>query len=69
MEVIELIDVMARGEDSKNQFKTSDVRQESLAHEMIAFSNTEGGTIYIGITDDNKLEGLNSQIIHEKKTR
>ena len=67
MEVIELIDVMARGEDSKNQFKTSDVRQESLAHEMIAFSNTEGGTIYIGITDDNKLEGLNSQIIHEKK--
>jgi len=66
MEVIELIDVIARGEDSKNQFKTSDVRQESLAHEMIAFSNTEGGTIYIGITDDNKIEGLSSQLIHEK---
>jgi ATP-dependent DNA helicase RecG len=38
MEVIELIDVIARGEDSKNQFKTSGVRAESLANEMIAFS-------------------------------
>ena len=41
---------VATGEDSTRQFK-SDVRNaESLAAEMAAFANAEGGTIYIVAT-------------------
>src|SRR5512133_1126096 len=67
MENTELIEIITRGEDSRIQFKTSDVREESLAQEMIAFSNTDGGLIFIGITPDNEVEGLNSTIITDKK--
>jgi ATP-dependent DNA helicase RecG len=67
METSELIEILARGEDTRNQFKTSDVREESLAQEMIAFSNSEGGTIFIGITPNNEVEGLTNSIINEKK--
>ncbi|HPF16708.1 MAG TPA: putative DNA binding domain-containing protein [Thermotogota bacterium] len=67
METSELIEIIARGEDSKNQFKTSDVREESLAQEMIAFSNTEGGRIFVGITPTNEVEGLTNHIINEKR--
>ncbi|NLD91646.1 MAG: ATP-dependent DNA helicase RecG [Fibrobacter sp.] len=67
METTELIEIIARGEDSRFQFKTSDVHPESLAQEMIAFSNTDGGMILIGITPDNEVEGLTNTIINEKK--
>jgi ATP-dependent DNA helicase RecG len=46
------------GEDSTRQFK-SDVRNaESLASEMAAFANSEGGTIYLGVADDGSTPGL-----------
>jgi len=46
------------GEDSTRQFK-SDVRNgDSLASEMAAFANAEGGTIFIGVGDDGSMQGL-----------
>ncbi len=50
---------MARlGEDSGHQFK-ADVRSaDSLASELVAFSNSSGGVILIGVADDGTVAGL-----------
>ena len=50
--------MIANGEDSEHQFKANITRSESLAQEMVAFSNTRGGQILIGVTDDGKIAGL-----------
>lgn len=43
------LEQIASGEDSSRQFK-SDVRNaESLASEMVAFANSEGGKLFIGV--------------------
>lgn len=49
------------GEDSTRQFKVDVRNAESLAAEMVAFSNSEGGTIYIGVADDGAMPGLTVQ--------
>lgn len=51
---------IAAGEDSKRQFKVDVRNSQSLAAEIAAFANTEGGTIYIGVGDDGSLPGLES---------
>ncbi|MFM2317411.1 MAG: hypothetical protein RLZZ215_32 [Pseudomonadota bacterium] len=49
---------IALGEDSKRQFKRNMTNVDALAAEMAAFSNSEGGVIYLGVEDDGKLTGL-----------
>jgi ATP-dependent DNA helicase RecG len=58
MDIEQLTDIVACGEDSKNQFKVDVKNPDSLAAEMAAFANSEGGTIYIGIADDGTMPGL-----------
>lgn len=61
MTITELQTIVARGEDSSHQFK-SDVRNvDSLASEMAAFANTNGGTILIGVADDGSMPGLSRE--------
>jgi ATP-dependent DNA helicase RecG len=54
----ELHSQIALGEDSKRQFKVDARNAESLAAEMAAFSNSEGGRIFIGVADDGSVSGL-----------
>ncbi|MDE0309195.1 MAG: putative DNA binding domain-containing protein [Acidiferrobacterales bacterium] len=63
MEVEELLVIIASGEDSKRQFKANISRSESLAQEMVALSNSQGGVILIGVTDDGGIAGLTSDDI------
>lgn len=56
-----LIKEIRRGEDSSRQFKADVKNAESLASEMAAFANTNGGTILIGVADDGSLPGLSQQ--------
>lgn len=60
MEAIELIELIARGEDSRTQFKLSQgvTNARSLAGEMVAFANSRGGRILIGIDDTGSIVGL-----------
>ena len=51
MEIIELIEIIARGEDSKHQYKANIHNIDSLAAEIVAFSNSGGGKIIIGVED------------------
>ena len=56
----ELEKLVALGEDSRRQFK-EDVRNiDSMAADMVAFSNSEGGVILIGVADDGAIPGLAS---------
>ncbi len=58
MEASELLEIIARDEDSKHQFKANISNETSLAQEMIAFSNTLGGLLIIGASDDGSISGL-----------
>ena len=49
---------IALGEDSTRQFKVDVKNAESLAAEMAAFANTNGGTVFIGVADDGSAPGL-----------
>lgn len=49
------------GEDSTRQFKVDVTNEQSLAAEMAAFANTNGGTIYIGVADDGSAPGLSQK--------
>jgi ATP-dependent DNA helicase RecG len=55
----ELIEIINGGETSKAQFKERPPHPDSLAHEMIAFSNSHGGKIIFGVNDKTgELNGL-----------
>lgn len=52
---------IALGEDSLHQFKVDVRNADSLAAEMVAFANSDGGTIFIGVADDGTLPGLSNK--------
>ncbi|NLI41208.1 MAG: ATP-dependent DNA helicase RecG [Caldisericales bacterium] len=58
MEAIELIELIGRGEDSRTQFKQNLANPESLAGDLVAFSNFKGGRILVGVNDDGTIAGL-----------
>jgi ATP-dependent DNA helicase RecG len=58
METTELLEIIARGEDGKHQFKANVTNQNSLASEMVAFCNSGGGILLIGVNDDGSVSGL-----------
>ncbi len=54
----ELKRTVALGEDSRRQFKQDIRNAASLASDMVAYSNSAGGGIFIGVSDDGALLGL-----------
>ncbi|MFP4452268.1 MAG: RNA-binding domain-containing protein [Desulfobacterales bacterium] len=58
MEATDLLAIIGRNEDGQYQFKANVTNENSLAQEMVAFSNSGGGTIFIGISNDGTFSGL-----------
>ena len=58
MKKSELKAIAVNGEDSRLQFKQDIRNVDALAAEMVAFSNSEGGRILIGVTDAGELAGI-----------
>ena len=58
MDATELIEIIGRDEDSRHQFKANVTNAVSLATEMVAFANSEGGQIFIGVNNDGGISGL-----------
>lgn len=58
MTVKSILTQIALGEDSTHQFKVDVRNGESLAAEMVAFANSGGGTLFIGVADDGATPGL-----------
>ena len=63
MEATDLIEIISRGEDSRHQFKADVNNPDSLAAEIVAFSNSGGGMIFIGVTDQNTVVGLSPESV------
>lgn len=63
MEAIELIELIGRGEDSRTQFKQTVTNPESVAGDLVAFSNSKGGRIVIGVNDQGIVVGLSTDDI------
>ncbi len=53
-----LLNQIARGEGSSRQFKQNITNVDSLAAEMAAFANADGGVIFIGVDNDGSIPGL-----------
>lgn len=53
MNIPELLEHIAVGESTKQQFKENIFSPESMAAEMVAMSNSEGGMVFIGINDSD----------------
>jgi ATP-dependent DNA helicase RecG len=50
--------LIAPGEDSRRQFKVNVTNTDSMAADLVAFSNGNGGVMLIGISDDGSIHGL-----------
>ncbi|MCW5210387.1 putative DNA binding domain-containing protein [Desulfobulbus sp. N3] len=61
MKQSDILSQITLGEDSTRQFKADIKNVESLAAEMAAFANTNGGTIFIGVADDGSTPGLSQK--------
>ena len=57
----QLIKLIEEGENLKVEFKQKFSDYEKIAKEIIAFANTEGGTIIFGVTDKGKIIGVESE--------
>jgi ATP-dependent DNA helicase RecG len=58
MTKMELLEIVANGENSIIEFKRDDLRPEQLAREIVAFANAYGGKIILGVEDDGVISGL-----------
>lgn len=61
----EVLEIIRNGESSKVEFKTEDVHPNSLAEEIVALSNFEGGVILIGVDDSGVITGCLRSDIEE----
>ncbi len=61
MTIQELIDIVKLGEDSQTKFKEKFTSPDALAAEIVAFANTQGGKILVGVTDRGELKGLSGE--------
>jgi len=63
-----IYELIANGENQTVEFKRSSILSNpiELAKTMVAFANTNGGRILIGVCDDGTLEGLQADKRHEE---
>lgn len=54
----ELQTLIQQGENSAVEFKTLPLRPEALAREMVAFANSAGGVVLLGVADDGTVQGI-----------
>ena len=57
----ELLEKVYLGEDATIEFKRALPHRNSLADEIAAFANTQGGMILIGVDDNKEIIGIELQ--------
>ena len=50
--------LVAKGEGDQLEFKRKATHPEKIVREMIAFANSNGGTVLIGVSDDGSVPGV-----------
>jgi ATP-dependent DNA helicase RecG len=59
----DLLQTLARGEDSRQQFKSDTTNADSMAAELAALANSGGGTVFLGVADDGSIAGLDAAAV------
>ena len=59
----ELLQVLARGEDSRHQFKRDETNTDSVAAELAALANSGGGLLILGVANDGSVTGLDGAAV------
>jgi predicted HTH transcriptional regulator len=59
----ELLQTLARGEDSRHQFKRDATNADGMAAELAALANSGGGTVFLGVADDGSIAGLDAAAV------
>ena len=62
----EIREIINNGENSYIEFKEESIKAKELAEEIVAFANSEGGIILIGVDDDGNIKGVSDTLIEEK---
>ncbi len=65
MTKVELIELIANGENSGVEFKNDAVEPHRLARELVGFLNSYGGYLLLGVEDDGTISGVTRQNIGE----
>jgi predicted HTH transcriptional regulator len=58
MDLKELRLLVSQGENIHLEFKLKTNHPDKIAREIVAFANTEGGKLLIGVADDKEIKGL-----------
>ena len=58
MELQELEDLVHKGEGQLLEFKLKASFPEKIVKEMVAFANSNGGQLLVGVDDDGRIAGL-----------
>lgn len=53
--------LIQQGENVGVEFKSINIRPEGLAREIVAFANSSGGSILLGVADNGDITGLNGK--------
>lgn len=65
MTIDEIKEIIQNGENSYIEFKEEEIKAKELAEEIVAFSNSEGGMILIGVDDEGNIKGVKDDKIEE----
>lgn len=57
--------LIEQGENSRIEFKSASVRPEAVAREIVAFANSHGGALLIGVEDDGNITGIERSDLDE----
>jgi ATP-dependent DNA helicase RecG len=66
MRLDEIREIISNGENSYIEFKEEGIKAKDLAEEIVAFANSEGGMILIGVDDDGNIVGVSDTLIEER---
>lgn len=55
-----IVNLISQGEHQRLDFKHSISDSKKIARSLVAFTNTEGGTLLIGVKDNGNISGINS---------
>jgi predicted HTH transcriptional regulator len=61
----ELLEIIKNGENSGIEYKRDTIKNHTLARELVAFANLDGGRIFLGIEDDGTVSGITRSNIEE----
>ena len=61
----ELLELIKNGESSGTEFKRDILDNRSLAKEVVAFANLQGGRILLGVDDDGSIAGITRPNLEE----